>query len=189
MGERLKRDDVDKFYEYDIHIPTRTLYMGGEVDQQMAELAIKGITLLSISEQPITIVMNNPGGDIYHGLGIYDAVSTCKCHVTIVAYGHAMSMGSWILQAADERVLAPNCTLMMHYGYETPPETMTPEEVHAMSRESKRLLKLMEETYLKRMKEKQPEATLHAVQKLLKNESYMTARTAVELGLADKVLE
>jgi ATP-dependent Clp endopeptidase proteolytic subunit ClpP len=132
---KFKKDDIDQFMENDIYLPTRTIYMGsaytdyegGEsgVDHMMAEKIIKTLLILDNQDaesrkgnKPITIIMNNPGGEVYHGLAIYDAIRNCKNHVTIKVYGHAMSMGSWILQAADYRVMTPNSRIMIHYGYD-----------------------------------------------------------------------
>lgn len=119
--------DLEKWFDFSVDPNTRTIYMGsagysteeGEtgVDHVMAEYLIKGIHLLeSTNQKPILILMNNPGGDWYHGMAIYDAISCSPCVCTIRVYGYAMSMGSIILQAADERVLMPNARLMIHYG-------------------------------------------------------------------------
>jgi len=85
----------------------------------MTEYFIKGIHVLEQAspEKSITIMMNNPGGDWYHGMAIYDAITSSTCPVTIRVYGQAMSMGSIILQAADYRVMMPNSRFMIHYGY------------------------------------------------------------------------
>lgn len=132
---KFKKDDVDQFMDNDIYLPTRTIYMGstyydtyeGEsgVDFSMAEQVIKTLHILDNQDaesrkgnKPITIIMNNPGGEVYHGLAIYDAIRNCKNHITIKVYGHAMSMGSWILQAADSRVMSENSRIMIHYGYD-----------------------------------------------------------------------
>ena len=86
----------------------------------MAERAIKALHILDSTaptgDKPITVIMNNPGGDEYHGMAIYDAIKSCKNHVTIVVFGMAMSMGSIILQAADKRVMSANSRVMIHYG-------------------------------------------------------------------------
>src|SRR5271166_6582243 len=116
---RIVKDDVDRFHDYSIHIPSRTIFMGTEnlsetdfeesgVDTSMAERQIKNLHLLdSISKDEITILMNNIGGDVIHGMAIYDAIRSCQSHITIKVLGHAMSMGSIILQAADERLMLP----------------------------------------------------------------------------------
>jgi ATP-dependent protease ClpP protease subunit len=107
---RIKRDDITHFIDEDIYLPTRTLYMGSTgdndglengVNYSMAERMIKGLHILdsSATEQPITIIMNNLGGDFVHGMAIYDAIKICRNHITIKVFGHAMSMGAIILQA------------------------------------------------------------------------------------------
>ena len=49
-------------------------------------------------------------------MAIYDAISMCRCFVTIIAYGQAESMSSIIFQAADSRLITPNTYFMAHYG-------------------------------------------------------------------------
>ncbi|KPK44903.1 MAG: hypothetical protein AMJ65_01660 [Phycisphaerae bacterium SG8_4] len=181
-----RRDDLDRFFDYGIHVPTRQLFMGTETDDEMAELFLKGMAMLSTSHQPITVIMNNMGGDEYDGLAIYDAIATCPSHVTVIAYGHAMSMGSWILQAADERVMSPHATMMLHYG--TWGDCDHVPVVRKLMAEGERLNQLMERTYLERIKQADPKYTLRALRKILETDTYLTAQQAVEMGLADKIL-
>ena len=185
----LRRDDVDKFFDYSIHIPSRTLYMGPETDAEMAERFVKGMRLLETISKDIgiTVIMNNLGGDEYDGLAAYDAIATSRCHITVVVYGSAMSMGSWILQAADERVMSPNATLMIHHGSFSMDVTLA--ELRARNREVERLTTLMEETYLEKMRAVDPKASLAKLRAMLAAESYITAQDAVRLGFADRVLE
>lgn len=181
------KDDVDQFFECEVHVPSRTIYMGGECNEEQAAFFLKGITVLrNKNDQPITIIMNNPGGDEYHGMAIYDAIATCTQHVTIIAYGHAMSMGSWILQAADERILAPRCTVMIHYGSWWSDDHVKYFRVHA--KEGERLNAMMEADYMQRIKEKNPDFPLRKLRKMLEDEVYMTPEEAIDLGLADKIL-
>lgn len=126
----IKKDNLDHWFENSLDVDNRTIYMGsidasktGEetgTDAFMAEYFIKGMRVLQCSKpkENITIIMNNVGGDWYHGMAIYDAIKTCSCHCTIIVYGQAFSMGSVILQAADVRVMMPNSRAMIHYGTE-----------------------------------------------------------------------
>jgi ATP-dependent Clp protease protease subunit len=196
MSKRLNRDDIDKFLEYSVHPASRTLYMGSISDAQgeesgtdyaMAEVMIKGLHILdSVSDAPITIIMNNLGGEEYHGLAIYDAIKGCRSRVTVRATGHAMSMGSWIFQAADHRVMTPNARLMIHYG--TWGVHDHPKIAYKWMEECKRIDRLMEDTYLQRIQEKHPEFTRQRLQKMLNFDTILTAQETVELGLADEVL-
>lgn len=194
---RINRDDVDKLYDYDIYIPSRTIYMGSVetseengdsgVDAIMAERIIKALHLLDQKNEPITIIMNNPGGDWYHGMAIYDAIKECQSEVTIKVKGMAMSMGSIILQAADHRVLSPNSKFMIHYGY-TGGGVMQSCNALRWAEEEKKIRIDMENLYLEKIKEKHPTFKREDLQKMLNPDTILTATETVNLGLADEVL-
>lgn len=198
MGKRINRDDVDKFHDYSLYIPKRTIYMGSEevsiehgesgTDGSMAERTIKNLTILEgMSADPITIIMNNGGGDEYHGFAIYDVIRACKSPVSIVVLGHAMSMGSLILQAADERIMAPTSRQMIHYGTWPIPDEHS-KTTQQWAKEGLKIDEWIEQVYLDKIKEKHPDFQLKKLQKMLNFDTFLTAQESVELGLADKVL-
>lgn len=187
---------VELFHDRGLFLPTRTIYLGSEssdedresgVDALMAAKLIKNIRILdSISHEPITIVANNPGGDTYHGLAIYDAIKNCKSSVTMEVFGHAMSLGSIILQAADYRFMSENSMQMMHYG-------SLNYEGHSLtsikwSEQEKKINNRIEQIYLRRMQEANPAATLLDVQSKLDHDTFLTAQESVDLGLSDGIL-
>jgi len=196
---RIARDDIDHWFDFGVSVPSNTLYMGsaeydaeGErengVDFLMAERTIKGLHLLDQKkDKPITIIMNNPGGDVYHGAAIYDAIKGCKNHITIKVYGHAMSMGSIILQAADERIMAPNSKFMIHYGTWGINGSHT-KTFQKWAEECKRYDKWMIDMYLERIREKHPKYSRKKVDEMCNFDTILTAKETVDLGFADKVL-
>lgn len=159
------RENIDRWFDLNLDVDNRTLFMGsmgydyeggGEsgVDNFMAEYFIKGMHVLnSKNDKPITIIMNNPGGDWYHGMAIYDTIKHSKSHCTIKVYGHAMSMGSIILQAADVRIMMPNSRFMIHYGYNG--SYGHAKIFERWADEGKRLTLDMENIYLDRIMEKE----------------------------------
>ena len=195
---RLNRDDVDRFHDYGIYIPKRTIFMGSEevsiesgesgTDSAMAESTIKNLTILeALSSEPITIIMNNIGGDEYHGLAIYDAIKACKSHVKIIVMGHAMSMGSIILQAADERVMSARSSQMIHYGqWSFDGHAKTGQK---WAKEFDRLDSWMEQLYLSRIQERVPEFNIKKLKTMLNHDTFMSAEQSIELGLADSILD
>lgn len=67
--------------------------------------------------QPVTVLLNSPGGSVFAGLAIFDTLLALRhagTEVTTIAYGMAASMGSILLQAGDVRMMAPNSYLMIH---------------------------------------------------------------------------
>ena len=190
----MRRDDLDKFFEHSVHIPTRTIYMGSVASEEgyesgtdfaMAEKFIKGMHLLGSVEGDINVIMNNLGGDECHGMSIFDAITSCKNHVTVTATGHAMSMGSIILQAADERILTPNASLMIHYG--TLGLDGHHHDVERQVEEGKRFNKWMEELYLSKIRDKHPKYKRAQLQGIMKFDKFFTPQEAIDIGLADKI--
>jgi len=187
---KISRDDIDRFFNHGLDITSKTYYMGERdgVEHTMAEKAIKGIHILDLKNRHkvLTILMNNVGGDEYHGLAIYDVIKNCKSKTRIKVYGHAMSMGAWILQAADQRWMSASSTLMIHYGtFEYDGHS---KDFDQWSKENQRLCALMEDHLLERIKEKHPRYTRETLQNLIKFDKFLTAVEAVELGLADKII-
>ncbi len=160
-------------------------------DGAMASNFIKALRVLESTapegDKPITIIMNNVGGCEYAGGAVYDAIRACRNHTTIEVFGHAMSMGSVILQAADLRRLAPSSRTMLHYG--TWGIEDHPQNTYRWAEEGKKLDAWMEQIYLNKIQEKHPKYTLAKVQKLLQFDTFLNAQEAVELGLADEVIE
>lgn len=196
MSKRVNRDDVDKFHDYGLYVPTRTIYMGSEsygedgeesgCDGLMAERVIKNIAILDgISTQPINIIANNVGGDEYHCFAIYDAIQLAKSDIIMTVLGHAMSAGSIILQAADERIMAPTSRQMIHYG--TWSADGHAKTVQKWCKESLKIDQWMESVYLSKIKEKHPEFKLEDLQKMLDHDTFLTAQESVKMGLADKI--
>ena len=60
--------------------------------------------------------MQTVGGCWYSGMGIYDAIKSCKCKTTFIGYGQLCSMGTVIIQAATRRLITDNSAFMVHWG-------------------------------------------------------------------------
>src|ERR1035437_1132781 len=189
---KINRDDIDKLYDYGIHIPTKTLITVGDSDEDVAENLMKGLHVLDTirPDEPLTIKLNNCGGDEYHGMGGYDSIRACKSRVIIIGVGNIHSMGSVMFQAGDERIMTPNAKQLIHYG--TP--LHADPDMHAKSQwswteECKKFSVWMEQMYLEKIHEKHPEFKLKKLQELLNFDKVLSAQESVDLGLADKILE
>lgn len=197
---RINKESIDRFYDYDIHLETRTLYMGSVgtdsedsetgTDYAMAERVIKGLHILDTSapagDKPINIIMNNLGGDPVHGMAIYDAIRACKNHVTITVMGHAMSMGSIILQAPDKRIMAPHARLMIHYGGVS--FSGHAKDGYNYAEENKYMDELMFKIFIEKVKVVHPTYTVKKLKENSNFDWYMSAEQALELGLIDEIL-
>lgn len=191
MANKNIRESVDRFFDYDIWIEKRIITIvdtvnengeQNEVDAQMAERVFKAFELFNETpDKPVKIILNTAGGDWDSGIAIYDTISLSPCHVVIEVRGCAMSMGSLILQAADERVLYPHATVMIHdgtLGYNT--DTISFEKWGEYSKKH-----LRPKTYAIYAKKSGKDAKYW--EKRCSHDYILSAEEAVEEGLADKV--
>ena len=67
-------------------------------------------------DKDIIMYINSPGGEVYSGLAIYDAMQILKCDVQTICTGLAASMGSVFLTGGTKgkRFALPNSRIMIH---------------------------------------------------------------------------
>jgi ATP-dependent Clp protease protease subunit len=117
----LRRENIDRLFDYGVLLDSRTIFLTDVdkdgIDDAVANSFLKALHALECANQnPIQIILRSGGGCVFSGLAIYDAIKSSPCHITATVYGHAMSMASIILQAADLRVMHQNSLLLLHDG-------------------------------------------------------------------------
>lgn len=85
-------------------------YFGVTASDFLAELK-------ALDVQRIDVRLNTPGGDLFDGVAIYNALRNHPAAVTTYVDGLAASIGSVILQAGDRRVAARASQVMIHDGH------------------------------------------------------------------------
>lgn len=98
-------------------LKTRTILLTGEIGKETVEKAIRQLLLLeSLSEDPITILIDSPGGDVYAGFSMFDMIRFVKSPVRIVGMGLVASAAALILLAvpADRRFGLPHSSYLIH---------------------------------------------------------------------------
>jgi len=184
---KLVRESIDRFYDYDIHVESRTVYIGDDkedgVNQRTSEFAVKALHMLANAAQDkeITIYLNSFGGCWFNGMAVYDSIKACPCPITIYVVGSAMSMGSIILQAADQRIIYPNATVMVHDGYESRVNDI-PTTFQNWAEYSKKTQKRMYEIYAERSGR-----PISFWRKKCAADLILSAKEAKELGLVDTI--
>jgi ATP-dependent Clp endopeptidase proteolytic subunit ClpP len=100
--EAKKGSDVTKVYVYD------EIGFWGTTAKDFAAV------LDAVDTKEIHVHLNSPGGAVFDGLAIYNALKNHSAKVTAVVDGLAASTASFILQAADERQISRNAQVMIH---------------------------------------------------------------------------
>lgn len=195
-------DHVSCFHDTGLYIPTRTIKLESALNDEdgeehgvgysMSSKFLKNLAILeSLGQDPINVILSTGGGDVWEGLAIYDAIRRAKSPISIKVYGKAMSMGSIILQAGDERVLSPHSMVVCHSGL-TSGITANPYESKNFVEFDFKVGALADKILLDRINEKreamnQAPMAKHTFESMLLKGKYMTAQEAVDLGLADRI--
>jgi ATP-dependent Clp protease protease subunit len=96
----------------------RTIRIIGEITDDTAAYICSEIRYLSKnSKEPLTLILNSPGGSISAGMAIYDTLNASGCEVTTVVEGMAASMAAFLATCAatkGRRFCQPNAEIMVH---------------------------------------------------------------------------
>ena len=163
----------------------RIIFLGTPVTEDIANLIVAQLIHLE-SEDPdkdVSIYVNSPGGSVYAGLAIYDAMQFIKPDVSTICVGVAMSMGALLLAggAAGKRMALPNAKILIHQVSGGFSGQAADIEIHA--REIIDIRRKLDEIIAKHTK--QP---LEKVSQDTDRDYFMSAEEAVEYNIIDRVI-
>ena len=186
---------------YDIYsrlLKDRIVMLDTEVSEHSASLVVAQMLYLE-SENPnadILFYINSPGGLVTAGLAIYDTMQFIKPDVSTIVVGQACSMGSLLAQAGapGKRLVLPESRTMIHRVSSGTPGTkgsvhvqdLQFEDAKRSFEESQRLNKRLTELYVKH---NTAGRTYDEMFETMKFDTFLSAQEAVEMGLADQVVE
>ena len=169
-------------------LKARRLFFSAGVGTGSANEAIRKLWYMDITGpgEPITIVINSPGGSVDAGFAIWDQIKSMKSPVCTVVTGMAASMGSVLALCADKgkRYATPNARIMIHQpsmpgGVQGPAADIA---IHA-----EEIVKMREKLVdLYTESTGQPR---EVIAKALDRDKWMSAQEALDFGLIDKIVD
>ena len=167
-------------------LKSRTVVISQQVDAELTAKVLSQLVLLEQEghEEPVTVFINSPGGEIFSGFAIFDMLNFIACPVTTIVTGFAASMGSILSMAADKgrRFAMPQAKIMIHQpllmGYQG-----RASECEIQARE---ILKTRD--HLVKLYSEQTGKSREDIKKALDRDNWFTAEEALEYGLLDKVV-
>jgi len=106
---------------YDIYsrlLKDRIVFLGGSIDDQMANLIIAQLLFLEAEDpdKDIHLYINSPGGVVTSGMAIYDTMQYIKAPVSTICVGQAASMAALLLAAGEKgkRYSLTHSRIMIH---------------------------------------------------------------------------
>jgi len=170
---------------YSLLLKERIVFLGQEVDDQIANLLVAEILYLEAQDpdRDICLYINSPGGLAYGGMAIYDVMQHVRCEVSTICVGMGMSAAAMILcgGAPGKRLALPSAKIMIHQGSAGTRGAPRDMEIH--------LKEVMAMT--RRMAEIIAHHTgrpMEQVERDIDRDYYMTAGEAREYGLIDDII-
>jgi len=171
---------------YSLLLKERIVFLGQEVDDQIANLIVAQILYLESQdpERDIHLYVNSPGGLAYAGMAIYDVMQHVRCEVSTVCVGMGMSAAAMILcgGASGKRYAVPSAKIMIHQGSAGARGAPRDMEIHL--REVLATTRRMAEIIAHHSGR-----PIDEVERDIDRDYYMTADEAMAYGLIDEVLE
>lgn len=170
--------------QYDKLLKTRSLFLTGEINMDMADKFIKDLVVLDAeSQDPIKVYINSPGGDVNSGFAIYDMIRFISSPVILIGMGLVASAASLILLAvpAERRIGLANSSYLIHQPLSEMRGNATDIEIHAIQLE-----KIKE-----RINEIIAQATGKNIEDVAKDtdrDHWLDAQQAVSYGLISRIV-
>ena len=163
----------------------RVVFLGSPINDEVANLVVSQLIHLESAEpdQEISLYINCPGGEVYSGLAIYDAMQFIGPPVRTICVGIAMSMGALILAGGEpgRRLALPNSRLLIHQPTGGFQGQSTDIEIHA--RETLAIRAQLEQLYARHTG--RDVETIHAD---MERDRFMTPEEGRGYGLIDSVI-
>jgi ATP-dependent Clp protease, protease subunit len=174
---------------YDIFsllLKERIVFLGQEVDDQVANLLIAQILYLDAQdpERDIHLYINSPGGLAYGGMAIYDVMQHTQAEVSTLCVGMGMSAAAMILAAGapGKRFALPSAKIMIHQG-SAGTGRVSPRDMEIQLREVLATTRRMAEIIAHHSGK-----SVDEVEHDIDRDYFMTAPEAKEYGLIDDII-
>ncbi len=174
---------------YSLLLNNRIIFVGSPINNQFANLIIAQLLYLDgeNNKLPIQMYISSPGGEVYAGLGIYDAMQQTKAPITTIAVGSTHSFGTILLTGGrpGRRYALANAAIHMHQPLISGggiSGQVTDIHIHAQQlvRVRQRIEQIMAHHTGK---------SLEQIEHDMERDFYLNAQEAKAYGLIDDVLE
>lgn len=171
---------------YSLLLKERIIFLGSAINAQVANLIVAQLLYLDAEdpEREIRLYINSPGGEMYAGFAMYDAMQQISAPVSTAAVGITASFGTVMLAggAAGRRFALKNATIHMHQPHGGAQGQAS--DIAIQAAESLRLKTLMQDVFMKHTGQSR-----ERIEQDLDRDIYLSAEQALEYGLIDGVVD
>lgn len=171
---------------YSLLLNERVVMLGTEVNAQSANLIVAQLLFLNREDpnQRIQLYIQSPGGEVYSGMAIFDAMRSIQAPISTTAVGWTASFGTVVLIAGTKgmRHALPSATIHMHQPHGGTEGQAS--DIVIAAKEYQRMKDMLTDIFVE-----QTGQTRETIVRDNDRDRYFGAYEAVEYGLIDSVIE
>lgn len=176
---------VERVYDlYSCLLKERIIMLTGEIDDTMSSsICAQLLYLSSISNDPILMYINSPGGSVSAGLAIMDTMNYVKCEISTICMGMCASMAAVLLSAGTKgkRCSLTNGEVMIHQPLGGMQGQATDMEIATAH-----IIKMRERLY--QILAKNCNKDVDEISKACDRDHYMNAQEALSYQIIDQII-
>ena len=167
------------------HLMNRNVFLQGTIDLDMANQFLSQLLYLEQeSEEPVTIYINSPGGEVNAGLVIYDAIQGSNLEINMICTGMAASMAAILLAGGQKgnRYILEHSKVMIH-------EPLLANGVGGSATSIKNISESILETrkIVNGILAEHTGKSIEEINEATSFDNYMNAKEAIEFGICDAI--
>ena len=169
------------------HFMDRKLFLTGEINSETANAFLSEILFLEKeSQDPVTIYINSPGGEINAGLMIYDIIQGSRLPITLICTGLAASMAAILLAGGQKgrRLILPHSKVLIHEPLLSGVLGGSASSIRSISESILETRELMNGILAKHTGK-----DLSVINEATAFDNYMNAEEAVAFGICDEIID
>ena len=169
------------------HLKERRVFITGEINSGMAnDFMSEMIYLETESDEPVTIYINSPGGEVNAGLLIYDIIRDSNLEINLICTGLAASMAAIILAGGEKghRYILNHSKVMIHEPKLVGNVGGSATSVKSLSES---ILEVRNTT--NGILAEQTGKSIEEINEATLFDNYMNAEEAVEFGICDRIID
>ena len=167
------------------HLMNRKIFLTGSIDGEMANNFLSQFLYLEQeSEEPVTIYINSPGGEVNAGLMIYDTIRGSRLSINMVCTGMAASMAAILLAGGQKgrRYILKHSKVMIH-------EPLISNGVGGSATSIKNISESILETreIVNGILAEHTGKSIEEINEATNFDNYMNAEEAIKFGICDEI--
>ena len=167
------------------HLMNRNVFLQGTIDSDMANQFLSQLLYLEQeSEEPVTIYINSPGGEVNAGRVIYDAIQGSNLAIHMICTGMAASMAAILLAGGQKgnRYILEHSKVMIH-------EPLLANGVGGSATSIKNISEYILETrkIVNGILAEHTGKSIEEINEATSFDNYMNAKEAIEFGICDAI--